>query len=135
MATWYQPKRWFDTRDTDPAAVGYSVGKLRNGETVSPSVISIPGQTGRIVRDYASAVWLNVTVDNSQGDGHGHIVVSHPDFEPEHSNVNFGPGQTVANFVPVQIGGRPGGDNLDRVIDFRVVGTDTHLVVDVCGIE
>lgn len=134
MATWAQAKRWFDTRDTDPSSVGHSVGKLKAGKTVALNVRAIPGGVGPVVDEYSQALWLNVTAVNNDGKGRGNLQVWCPDFEAHHSNVNFGPGDVVANFVPVKIESQPGAKT-KRTINIRANGDDVHVVVDVLGVE
>ena len=89
----------------------------------SPRSVGIAGRGG-IPAD-ATAVVLNVTVVNPWGSGFATVWPSGED-PPASSNLNFGPGQIIANAVTVGLGS--GGR-----IDLSTNNGCPHMVVDVAG--
>jgi hypothetical protein len=73
----------------------------------------------------ATGVFGNLTVTNTQGPG-DLILWPHGAPQPNASNINYGPGQTVANSFNV---GLSGGGAMDLFV--HVSGTD--VIIDVAG--
>jgi alpha-tubulin suppressor-like RCC1 family protein len=90
------PSRILDTRD--------GTGVLTAGQApgLDPVAVQVAGRGGVPVTG-ASAVVLNVTVTNVIGYG---FITAYPNTAPRPvvSNLNFAPGQTVANLVTVAVG-------------------------------
>jgi streptogramin lyase len=111
------PVRVFDTRDGGgvPAAPIGPAGTLTYDLT-GPGMLPETGVSG---------VVMNVTVTEPTGNGY---LTVHPDgvARPLASNLNFVPGQTVANLVTVRLS--PEG----VVRFFNAVGT-THVIADLVG--
>lgn len=118
-----QPARLLDTRDggTTIDGIGASAGALPGGEEGRLRVI---GRGGVPATD-VGAVMLNVTVTQPTAVGYITVWPAQAD-QPNASNLNFTPGQTVANLVLARVGA---GGNVDL---FNSAG-DTHLIVDVVG--
>jgi hypothetical protein len=111
------PTRILDTRSSTGA----------QPTTVEPSglvSLQFAGWLG-VSESAISAVVLNVTVTNPTAIGY---LTAWPDTEaqPVVSNLNFAPGQTVANLVVVKVGYN------GRVLLFNSAGT-TDVIVDVAG--
>ncbi|WP_416875236.1 PKD domain-containing protein [Kitasatospora sp. SC0581] len=112
------PARIADTREGKGAAQGQAAGQ-------STFAVQVAGQGGLPAQGVA-AVALNVTVTNPQGSGH--LTVSPSGGQPSAtSNLNFEPGQTVANAVIVPVGP----DGKVTVRNGSWSGTD--VIVDVTG--
>ena len=116
-----QPVRVFDSRTELPALGG---GKLEAGNSVAVSVGAVP-EPDLI----ASAVFINVTITDTEG--RGYLVVRGSDLSgevplPLTSNVNWtADGQTIANFVISRVGG-------ENSLEVHASGTGrTHFIVDV----
>lgn len=111
------PQRSFDTRD---GTGGVAVGPLGAGSTLTTRVVERLG-----VPAGATAIVMNVTVD--QPTESGYLTVFPADVErPTVSNLNFAPGQTVANMITVRV--PPSG----RISFFNETGT-VNLLADVVG--
>ncbi|WP_328957710.1 hypothetical protein [Kitasatospora purpeofusca] len=112
------PTRLLDTRD------GTGTGGDVRPVGQSPLLLDFSQVSGNSsVRP--TAVVLNVTVTNPTGDSY---LAVYPDngVRPTTSNLNFSPGQTVANQVTVQVGSD------GRVAFFNHVGT-TDVIADLAG--
>ncbi|HEV2235816.1 MAG TPA: hypothetical protein VGR57_04060 [Ktedonobacterales bacterium] len=118
------PIRLFDSRVGQPAPLPASKGALAGGSTTS---IQVTGTSvgGLSVPVGATGVFGNLTVTNTQGPG-DLILWPHGAPRPLTSNINYGPGQTVANSVNV---GLSGGGAMDLFV--HVNGTD--VIFDVAG--
>lgn len=112
------PARLLDTR----VGTGGYTGKLVPGD---PDVLSVEGaDNGTIPATGVTAVAVNMTVTNSTKSGY---ITAYPDgeAEPGTSNLNFGGGQTLANFAVVPVGANG---------EIDLAGTSpTDLIVDVVG--
>jgi uncharacterized repeat protein (TIGR01451 family) len=110
------PSRQFDTRD---GTGGVPIGKIPAGGTLAFTVTGVND-----IPVGAAAVSLNVTVDQPEGEGY---VTVFPCASPQPlaSNLNFLPGQTVANAVIAPV------DPAGEVCFFSLV--ETHLISDVSG--
>lgn len=114
------PQRLLDTRTTgvtvDGAFSGFGSQPVRGSLQLDVTRAGVP--------DGASAVVLNVTAVGAQGPGY---LAVHPrgTARPTASNVNYSPGQTIANGVIARIGA--GGE----VCLFNLAPTD--VLVDVAG--
>jgi hypothetical protein len=90
------PGRIFDTR--------IPIGQLFKGKTAggSSSVVGINGAQGVLPTDGAGSVLANITVDQPDAGG---FLTAYPNTlgVPDASNVNFAPGQTVANLALVKV--------------------------------
>jgi hypothetical protein len=73
----------------------------------------------------ASAIVMNVTATDATA-GSYLTVYPHGTLMPNASNINFGPGETIANLTTVGVGG------MGSVVFANAVGA-THVVVDVVG--
>jgi hypothetical protein len=113
----FAPSRILDTRDGTGAPAG-PIGSLL------PLELQVTGRGGVPAADVTSVV-LNVTV--TQPTASAHLTVW-PSGEPRPlaSNLNFGPGLTVANLVTVAVGA--GGK-----VSIYNAGGSSHVVVDVAG--
>jgi hypothetical protein len=116
-----QPVRVFDSRTASAPLGG---GKLGAGESVAVSVGGVP-EPDLI----ASAVYVNVTITDTEG--RGHLVLRGSDLTgeaplPSTSNVNWtADGQTVANLALVPVGG-------ENSLEVHAGGTGrTHFIIDV----
>ena len=111
------PARILDTR----AGNGAPVGRLGAASTLS---LQVTGRGG-VPADGVTAVVLNVTVTEPTA---GSFLTAWPagSTRPLVSNLNYVPGQTVANLVTVKVG--DGG----KVNLFNFSGT-THVIADVAG--
>jgi len=89
------PDRVLDSRDS----LGFA-GPLAAG---TPKDLKVTGAGTSAVPTTASAVVMNVAATESSSGSFLTIWPSGID-EPNASNINFGPGQTIANLVTVQIG-------------------------------
>ncbi|MGW2872670.1 PKD domain-containing protein [Kitasatospora sp. NPDC001225] len=113
-----KPARIADTREGRGTVKGQVAGQ-------STFDLQVAGQGGLPAQGVA-AVALNVTVTNPQGSGH--LTVSPGGGQPSAtSNLNFEPGQTVANAVIVPVGA----DGKVTVRNGSWSGTD--VIVDVTG--
>lgn len=113
------PARLLDTR----SGAGAPAGRVGTGSTVD---LQVTGRGG-VPATGVSAVVLNVTV--TEADETSFLTV-YPTFvdggRPLASNLNYGPGDTVANLVAVKLG-RDG-----KVTLYNAAGS-THAVADVAG--
>lgn len=107
------PQRLFDTRVDGTGA------RLPRTQDLAVEVVDTAGVPGD-----ATAVWLNVTVDDPAAEG---FLSVRPCGTPWRgtSNLNFSPGQTVANAVLAEIGAS------GQVCVFA--NADTHVIVDIMG--
>jgi LPXTG-site transpeptidase (sortase) family protein len=113
------PARLADTRRPFGSSIA---GRIPAGGTTS---IKVTGRPEASVPNDATAVVLNVTVDNSSAAGFATIYPAGID-RPDASNLNFsGAGYTGANLVTVKVGS--GG--LVNVFSDK----ETHLIVDIFG--
>ena len=117
------PDRLLDTRNG--TGTGGVVAKAAPGK---PVVLTIAGADGGSLPTGVTAVALNVTVTDASGSG---FVEAYPDGSavPATSNVNYVPGQTVANSVIVPVG-------KDGKIDLADSGSSAgpvDLIADVTG--
>lgn len=112
------PVRLVDTRYGTGVAQGQVAGR-------GSFPVQIAGNNG-LPNAGIAAVALNVTVTGAQGAGY---LTAYPDGQqpPLASNVNFGPGQTIANSVIVPVGSD------GRVGIFNGSYRPTDVVVDVVG--
>ncbi|MFI2612010.1 right-handed parallel beta-helix repeat-containing protein [Kitasatospora sp. NPDC018619] len=113
------PYRLLDTRqDAHWDSEARPAGTVPAWGTVEIPVGEIPNVT---------ALTLNVTVTEPGTDGHL-TVYPHGDPAPNASNLNFLPGETIANqvVVPVKDG---------RVSFFNASGAPVHLIVDLFGYQ
>ncbi|MDX3533524.1 PKD domain-containing protein [Streptomyces sp. MB09-01] len=111
------PSRFVDTRE----GLGTVKGQLGGRKTFSTQIGGLRG-----VPQGITAVALNVTVTNPKEAGHLSVFPS-GGATPTASNLNFTPGQTVANSVIVPVGT----DGKISVFNGAWAGTD--VVVDVVG--
>jgi hypothetical protein len=112
------PARLLDTR----SGIGGSTGSLVPGE---PDVLSIEGaDNGAVAAVGVTAVAVNLTVTGATKGGY---VTAYPDGEstPGTSSLNYGAGQTLANFAIVPVGA-------NGKIDLAASGP-TELIADVVG--
>ncbi|HEV2236829.1 MAG TPA: hypothetical protein VGR57_09250 [Ktedonobacterales bacterium] len=118
------PIRIYDTRTGSPAPLPASKGAL-SGNT--PYTIQVTGTDigGIHVPAGATGVFGNLTVTNTSGPG-DLILWPHGAPQPTTSNINYGPGQTVANSVNV---GLSAGGAMDLFV--HVSGTD--VLFDIAG--
>jgi hypothetical protein len=117
------PARVLDTRPTGGGAV--NVG-LTGKQTTTPRTLTVAGSRG--IPSGATAVAVNITVANPSTTGYVTIWPGGAG-QPATSNVNFGPGQTVANFAIIGLGT---GGNLGKLA-FAVSGGSADLILDVSG--
>jgi len=113
------PTRLVDTRN-DP---GYHIGgQYRFGDSSDPRAVTVTG--GQVPAD-AAAIVANITVVDP--DSASHLDVW-PDGAPHPnvSNLNYVPGQTVANLVTVAVG--PNG-----AIDLRNQNGAVDVIIDIVG--
>ncbi|HEV2239071.1 MAG TPA: hypothetical protein VGR57_20610 [Ktedonobacterales bacterium] len=118
------PIRIFDSRAGQPAPLPMFKLPLAGGSTTGVKVI---GATvgGLSVPVGASGVFGNLTVTNTQGPGD---LILYPSgaTQPTTSNINYGPGQTVANAVNV-------GLSLDGKFVIYVHVSTTDVIFDIAG--
>ncbi|HRB02494.1 MAG TPA: CAP domain-containing protein [Ilumatobacteraceae bacterium] len=93
------PFRWTDTRDKWVTAMNFGTGgqRLGDGQTIT---LQVAGQRG--VPSTARAVSFNVTVADGIGNA-GYVTAFPCGTRPNTSNLNFGPGQAVANGAMVSL--------------------------------
>ena len=118
MFTPLVPARILDTRTGNGAPIGSIAGN---------SYLDLPvSGRGGVPSTGVSAVVFNLTVTQPSWDGN---IFAHPtgEFLTAASNLNFGPGQTIANLVTVKVG--TGGT---VTLHNNSTGT-VHLVADVAG--
>ncbi|MEU9081251.1 hypothetical protein [Streptomyces sp. NPDC048357] len=111
------PSRFVDTRE----GLGTVKGQLGGRKTFSTQISGLRGVPAGI-----TAVALNVTVTNPKEAGHLSVFPG-GGATPTASNLNFTPGQTIANSVIVPVGA----DGKISVFNGAWAGTD--VVVDVVG--
>ncbi|MCX5588875.1 PKD domain-containing protein [Streptomyces erythrochromogenes] len=111
------PARFVDTRE----GTGTSKGMLASRSAFTTRIGGLQG-----VPENITAVALNVTVTEPQGPGHL-TAFSGTGPVPTASNLNFVPGQTVANAVIVPVAA----DGTIKI--FNGAWSPTHVVVDVVG--
>ncbi len=111
------PTRVLDTR----SGLGAPVGCLGPGRTLDVEVAGLAG----VPTSNVGAVAINLTAVNPTDGGYATVSPTGGP-NPESSNLNFGPGQTVTNFamVPVGAAGR---------ITISNVGGYVYYLVDVVG--
>ncbi len=110
------PRRVLDTR----AGVGAPKRIVPSGQTLSLTVSGTAGMPAGGV----AAVDLNVTVTGGTRGGYLTVYPSETS-KPTASNLNYGPGQTIANHVITKVGS-------DGIVELYVSGT-THVIADVSG--
>jgi len=112
------PTRVLDTRD---GTGGVPAAPIGSGETLSFDTTGLDDLPGSGV----TGVAINVTVTAATGGGY---LTVHPGdvAPPDASNLNFLPGQTVANLVTVRV--PPSG-----VVDFTNAYGHTHVIADLVG--
>lgn len=120
------PTRYFESRTPAQGGGGTFDGAYAGAGSLpagTPVPVEIAGR-GSVPAD-AVAVALNVTVTGSSGGGY---LTVYPEgvAAPLASNLNFGPGQVVANMVVTKVG-------TDGKIDLRAIGGNTPVIVDVVG--
>ncbi|MEU6299443.1 PKD domain-containing protein [Streptomyces erythrochromogenes] len=111
------PARFVDTRE----GIGTAKGTLASRSAFTTRIGGLQGVPQNI-----TAVALNVTVTEPQGPGHL-TAFSGTGPVPTASNLNFVPGQTVANSVIVPVAA----DGTIKI--FNGAWSPTHVVVDVVG--
>ena len=116
------PARLADTRAGNPTVDGAGPKGAVAGSTSIDVVVA--GRAG-VPASGVGAVVLNVTVTQPTGKGWVSVWPAR-DFRPLASNLNYNPGQTVANMVIVKVGAE------GKVSLFNSNGA-THLIVDVMG--
>lgn len=123
LVAYFTPIRVFDSRANNIELGG---AKLRAGESIA---ITVPGQLDN--RDFAIAMFINLTI--TQTEGSGYLVVRGSDLSgerpfPNTSNINWSStGQTLANLVFTTVGG-------ENAIEVHAGGVGrTHFIVDVQG--
>lgn len=115
------PTRILDTREP-----GSRYPRLGPGETMDLDIRNrVSGSAGTLVPPGATAVVLNLTATEATADSHLDVYPS-ATARPNTSNLNFGPGQDVANLVTVPIG--PNG-----TVVVRNNAGYVHTVADVLG--
>ncbi|HEV2235546.1 MAG TPA: hypothetical protein VGR57_02695, partial [Ktedonobacterales bacterium] len=113
-----------DTRSGSPAPLPVSKGAL-SGNTAHTIQVTGTDVGGIHVPAGATGVFGNLTVTNTSGPGD---LILWPDGapQPNASNINYGPGQTVANSFNV---GLSSGGAMDLFV--HVSGTD--VILDIAG--
>ncbi|HEV2237283.1 MAG TPA: hypothetical protein VGR57_11535 [Ktedonobacterales bacterium] len=122
------PIRIYDTRGGTSAPLPVSKGALAGQSTTTIQVTgtSVATDQGMLsVPVGATGVFGNLTVTNTQGGG-DLILWPHGAQRPNTSNINYGPGQTVANSVNV-------GLSSDGKMDLFVHVSTTDVIFDVAG--
>jgi hypothetical protein len=118
------PIRIYDTRGGQPAPLPGSKGTLAGNTTTTMQVTgTVVG--GLSVPAGATGVFGNLTVTNTQGAG-DLVLWPHGAAKPNASNINYGPGQTVANAVNV-------GLSVGGALDLFVHVSGTDVIFDVAG--
>jgi len=113
------PNRLIDTR-ADPS---YHVGQeTRFGDRTDTRSVIVTG--GQVPPD-AKAIVANVTVVDPDSSSHLDVWPAGT-VKPNVSNLNYVPGQTVANLVTVQIGA-------DGAIDLQNQNGSTDVIIDIVG--
>ena len=122
--TTVEPGRVVDTRFGDPKVDGVSRFKIADAR-----VVGDPSRTGESigVPVGAAAVAINVTVTGTEAPGFVSVYpcAATTDSPPNVSNVNYGPGATVANSAIVQL-------SSEGYLCVKAEGA-THVLVDVAG--
>ena len=115
------PQRVFDTRD----GTGGRTGALPFGQSADVAVTGVAG----VPASGVLAVALNITVDQPNQAGY---LTAFPagTAAPVASNVNFTPGNPVANFVVVGVGT---GGKVSVTPGPTLPNAQTHVIVDVVG--
>jgi hypothetical protein len=118
------PIRLFDSRMGTNAPLPSVKGALAGQSTTT---IQVTGTLvgGLSVPAGATGVFGNLTVTNTQGPG-DLILWPHGATQPTTSNINYGPGQTVANSFNV-------GLNSGGAMDLFVHVSGTDVIIDVAG--
>ena len=113
------PDRLLDTR----FGTGGPKGMVGNGQSVAVTIAGADG--GALPASGIKAVALNVTVTGGVGGGY---ITAYPDgtTRPTASNVNFNPGDTLANLVIVPVGA-------DGKVDLYNGSAGTQIIADVAG--
>ncbi|WP_404958248.1 PKD domain-containing protein [Streptomyces sp. 147326] len=111
------PARFVDTRE----GLGTNKGQLGGRKTFSTQIGGLRG-----VPEGITAVALNVTVTNPKESGHLSVFPG-GGATPTASNLNFTPGQTIANSVIVPVGAD------GRISVFNGAWAGTDVIVDVVG--
>jgi hypothetical protein len=113
------PARLLDTRN----GTGAPKGVVGNGQAVVLNIAGADG--GALPSSGITAVALNVTVTGTVGGGY---ITAYPDgtTRPLASNVNFSPGDTLANLVIVPVGA-------DGKVDLFNGSGGTQIIADVAG--
>ncbi|MFE6835323.1 PKD domain-containing protein [Streptomyces sp. NPDC057705] len=111
------PARFVDTRE----GLGANRGQLGGRQAFSTQIGGLRG-----VPQGVTAVALNVTVTNPKEAGHLSVFPS-GGATPTASNLNFTPGQTIANSVIVPVGAD------GRISVFNGAWAGTDVIVDVVG--
>lgn len=119
------PIRIFDSRPGQPAPLPLTKGPLAGGSTTPIQVTGV-SVNGLSVPDRASAVIGNLTVTQAQNFGD---LILYPSgaAQPLTSNINYGPGQTIANFAIVGLG------PINGIMNVYVHVSGTHVIFDVVG--
>ncbi len=117
------PQRLVDTRNAIGGPTGVVTPSTPRSVPVRGVTLTVNGAAQQVPAD-ASAVALNITMTQTQAGGYA-TVWPCGTTRPEASNVNFGPGSTVANGVIAPIGA----DGSVCVY----TSANAHLIVDVAG--
>jgi len=122
-----EPCRFLDTREQAPSFdTGALVGVVNRRYLVQGSC-EVPAFG-------VAAVILNVTVTGATAAGHLTLWRSDAYAPPATSNLNFGPGQTIANGMTVMLGEVvPGSPLTDLFVQGHVPDGQVHVIVDVVG--
>ncbi|HEV2346170.1 MAG TPA: PKD domain-containing protein [Actinocrinis sp.] len=115
------PARLLDTR----YGTGAPKGVVGLGKAVTLTIAGADGGALPAAAGTVKAVALNVTVTGTIGGGY---ITAYPDgtTRPTASNLNFNPGDTLANMVIVPVGA-------DGKIDLYNYSSGTQLIADVAG--
>jgi hypothetical protein len=118
------PIRIFDSRNGSPAPLPNPKSPLV-GEAAYTIQVTGTAVGGLSVPAGASGVFGNLTVTNTQGPGD---LILYPDgaARPNASNINYGPGQTVANAFNVGLSGAGAMDLFTHV-------SGTEAIIDIAG--
>ena len=117
------PQRLVDTRNAIGGPTGVITPSTPQSVPVRGVTLTVNGAAQQVPAD-ASAVALNITMTQTQAAGYA-TVWPCGTTRPEASNVNFGPGGTVANGVIAPIGA----DGSVCVY----TSANAHLIVDIAG--
>jgi hypothetical protein len=111
---------WGRSRVTNPSGKFDSAGRLRGGQSINLRLDDLT--------ELARALIGNFTVTGSSAGG---FLTAWPSGEsrPNASLVNWSPGQSIANFATVAVGG----DSSDRDSISIYVSQTTHVIVDFSG--